>query len=124
MISTTSAQSTTKAIQTKFMMKHKFGQNKTLPNQENAEETTKQHQIKKHLWESKHSHNLTIAGLLAELNQNLSFDYPIILEVWTDSQPVIALLEKNNSENTHLQHIDIWCHWILEYIKKSQTVVK
>ena len=49
MISTTSAQSTTKAIQTKFMTKHKFGQNKTLPNQENAEETTKQHQIKKHL---------------------------------------------------------------------------
>ena len=59
MFSTTSAQSTTKAIQTKFMMKHKFGQNKTLPNQENAEETTKQHQIEKHLQESKHSHNLT-----------------------------------------------------------------
>ena len=49
MISTTSAQSITKAIQTKFMMKHKFEQNKTLPNWENAEETTKQHQIKKHL---------------------------------------------------------------------------
>ena len=48
-----------------------------------------------------------IAGLLAELNQNLGFNYPIIPEVWTDSQPVIALLEKNNSENTHLQHIDI-----------------
>ena len=43
-----------------------------------------------------------IAGLLAELNQNLDFDYSIILEVWTDSQPVIALLEKNNPENTHL----------------------
>ena len=40
-------------------MKHKFGQNKTLPNQENAEETTKQHQIEKHLWELKHFHNLT-----------------------------------------------------------------
>ena len=59
MISTTSAQSTTKAIQTKFMTKHKFGQNKMLSNQENTEETTKQHQIKKHLQESKHSHNLT-----------------------------------------------------------------
>ena len=43
-----------------------------------------------------------IAGLLAELNQNLGFDYPIILEVWTDSQPVIALLEKNDPENTRL----------------------
>ena len=60
MISTTSAQSTTKAIQTKFMMKHKFGQNKMLPNWENAEETTKLHQIEKHLQESKHSYNLTI----------------------------------------------------------------
>ena len=59
MISTTSAQSTTKAIQTKFVMKHKFGQNKTLLNQANTEETTKQHQIEKHLRESKHSHNLT-----------------------------------------------------------------
>ena len=59
MISTTSVQSTIKAIQTKFIMKHKFGQNKTLPNWENAEETTKQHQIEKHLRESKHSHNLT-----------------------------------------------------------------
>ena len=59
MISTTSAQSTTKTIQTKFVTKHKFGQNKTLPNRENAEETTKQHQIEKHLRESKHSHNLT-----------------------------------------------------------------
>ena len=49
MISTTSAQSTTKAIQTKFEMKHKFGQNKMLPNQENTKETTKQHQIEKHL---------------------------------------------------------------------------
>ena len=43
-----------------------------------------------------------IAGLLAELNQNLGFDYPIILEVWIDSQPVIALLKKNDPENTHL----------------------
>ena len=59
MISITSVQNTIKAIQTKFMTKHKFGQNKTLPNQENTEETTKQHQIKKHLQESKHSHNLT-----------------------------------------------------------------
>ena len=49
MISTTSAQNTTKAIQTKFVTKHKFGQNKTLPNRENAEETTKQPQIEKHL---------------------------------------------------------------------------
>ena len=49
MISTTSAQSTTKAIQTKFITTHKFGQNKTFPNRENAEETTKQHQIEKHL---------------------------------------------------------------------------
>ena len=49
MISTTSVQSTTKAIQTKFMMKHKFGQNKTLSNRKNTEETTKQHQIEKHL---------------------------------------------------------------------------
>ena len=49
MFSTTSVQSTTKAIQTKFMMKHKFEQNKMLSNQENIEETTKQHQIKKHL---------------------------------------------------------------------------
>ena len=48
-----------------------------------------------------------IAGLLAKLNQNLGFDYPIIPKVWTDSQPVIALLEKNDPENTHLQHIDI-----------------
>ena len=32
-----------------------------------------------------------IVGLLAELNQNLGFDYSIILEVWTDSQPVIVL---------------------------------
>ena len=39
-------------------MKHKFGQNKMLPNQENTEETTKQHQIKKHLQKSKYSHNL------------------------------------------------------------------
>ena len=58
MFSTTSAQSTTKAIQTKFMTKHKFEQNKTLPNQENAEETTKQHQIEKHLQELKHFYNL------------------------------------------------------------------
>ena len=65
-----------------------------------------------------------IAGLLAELNQNLGFDYPIILEVWTDSQPVIALLKKNDSENTYLQYINIQCYWILEYIKKSQAVVK
>ena len=70
MISTTSAQSIIKAIQTKFMMKHKFGQNKTLSNWENAEETTKQHQIKKHLQESKHSYNLT---LLHSLLQNLFY---------------------------------------------------
>ena len=40
MISTTSAQSTTKAIQTKFVTKHKFRQNKMLSNRGNAEETT------------------------------------------------------------------------------------
>ena len=43
MFSTTSTQSTTKAIQIKFMMKHKFEQNKKLSNQKNIEETTKQH---------------------------------------------------------------------------------
>ena len=80
MISTTSAQSTTKAIQTKFMTKHKFGQNKTLFNQGNTEETTKQYQIKKHLQESKHSHNLTIPSEIGlticewQGNQDLCID--------------------------------------------------
>ena len=34
-----------------------------------------------------------IADLLAELNRNLGFNYPFIPKVWTDSQPVIALLD-------------------------------
>ena len=42
-ISTTSAQSTTKAIQIKFITKHKFEQNKMLSNQENIKKTTKQY---------------------------------------------------------------------------------
>ena len=58
MFSTTSIQSITKTIPTKFMIKHKFGQNKTLFNWKNTEETIKQHQIEKHLQELKHSYNL------------------------------------------------------------------
>ena len=40
------------------MTKHKFEQNKMFPNWENTEETTKQHQIKKHLQKLKHSEHV------------------------------------------------------------------
>ena len=55
-----------------------------------------------------------------ELN-TLGFNYPPVSIVFTDSQPVIALVKKNDPENFRLHHIDIHCHWILEFFHSGRV---
>ena len=61
-----------------------------------------------------------IINLVNKLN-TLSFNYPLVPTVFTDSQPVIALVKKNDPENSHLHYIDICCHWILEFFHSGHA---
>ena len=110
MISTTSAQSTTKAIQTKFVIKHKFGQNKMLPNWKNTEETTKQHQIEKHLRKSKHSQNLTpinLVHLIAHTKGWLGIsDTQARVSVWTPARPFDKVVKCPTCQINHPACLD------------------
>ena len=61
-----------------------------------------------------------IINLVNKLN-TLGFNYSPVPTVFTDSQPVIALVKKNDPENSCLRHIDIHCHWILEFFHSGHV---